>query len=292
MNKDFIMNEPCFSDEDRQDYHKYKKIIGDELKPVATRFMSREISFEEALDQIHNIDFPEISRYTVDLFFVLECTAILEGLYEEEGIDKEIFKGIFTDIKCKINECRTVKKVFGTFVIEWYNGFFALTRFCLGRLQYDVAKCDQDAVKMHGFELKNGDFLLSCHIPSSGPLTPELCIESLKMAYRFFEDRINGGVMPVVCSSWLLYPAYREVFGKGSNTESFVRNFKITKIIEKEEFSEAWRVFEMDLDGDLSKLPCKTSLQKNFIEYIKAGNSFGGARGMLLFDGEKVLTRE
>lgn len=297
MNKDYILNELCFDDEDRREYYEYDDIIGGRIQGLAERFMNREIPFEEAVRLARETCPDEISEHTCDLFFVLECAALLEKKYEEKAFDKELFTGVVRDIKCKIDECRKTKNVFGTFVIEWYKGFFELTRFSLGRLQYDKARCDRDwkdkdSGVIGDFTLNDGDFVLACHIPSSGPLKAESVIESLKIAYDFFGDSIKDGIMPVVCSSWLLYPDYQDVFGRESNIGNFARNFKIRKVHHSDKFTDAWRVFGMDYDNNLSKLPSETSLQKKFIEYMKTKNQFGVGRGILLFDGNRVLTRE
>ena len=287
-----IINESCFSDEDRQNYNRYKDKIGDNLTETVNMYMDRKIHMQTALDKIHDIDFGDLNEYTVDLFFVLECTHILGKKYEAEGIGREIFRYMVEDIKYKLDECIRVKNTFGTFVVDWYPGFMELTRVALGRLQYDIIEYDGECITTYGFTLNKGDFALKCHIPSGGPLKPELCIESFKMAYGFFRDKLKNGILPILCRSWLLYPGYRNAFGESSNTVDFVKNFKMLSVHETEKFNEAWRVFGTDCDGDISKLPANTTLQRNFIKYIKAGRSFGGGTGIILYDGKKVLTRE
>ena len=155
----------------------------------------------------------------------------------------------------------------------------------------DQYNCGVYVVTVDDFTLNKGDFVLRCHIPSGGPLKPELCRESFQIAYEFFTDRLKDGILPIVCRSWLLYPDYTDVFGENSNTVDFAKNFKIISVHETEGFDEAWRVFGVDYEGDVSKLPTDTTLQRNFIEYIKEGKAFGGGTGVLLFDGKEVLTR-
>ncbi len=116
-------------------------------------------------------------------------------------------------------------------------------------------------------------------------------MESLDRAYTMFEDRLKDGVLPVWCRSWLLYPEYERVFGENSNTVKFARKFETTAIREFEEFDEGWRVFGADWGRELSELPCDTTLQRNFIEYIKNGKPFGDGAGVLLYDGKTVLTK-
>ena len=291
MLSDNIINDSCFSEEDRQNYNKYRDIIGDKLTDTVYQYMSRDISMPEALDIIHNFNFQNVHNYTVDLLFVLECTAILKKRYEEAGINNEIFRFMIKDIKYKLDECLHVKNVFGIFVATWYIVFLEFRRIALGRLQYDITVYSEETVTVDDFTLNKGDFVLRCHIPSGGPLKPELCRESFQIAYEFFTDRLKDGILPIVCRSWLLYPDYTDVFGENSNTVDFAKNFKIISVHETEGFDEAWRVFGVDYEGDVSKLPTDTTLQRNFIEYIKEGKAFGGGTGVLLFDGKEVLTR-
>ncbi len=284
------IKEPFFSDEDRENYSKYKNLVGDSLKDIAKRYMNRELPMLEALDLIHALDIPGVGDYTRDLFFVFECTPIIEKIYEKEGLDKEIFKFFLQDIKYKLDECLRVKNVFGTFVVTWYNVFFEFRRVPLGRLQFDMAKYEEDPIRVGEYTLEKGDFFLRCHIPSGGPLKPELCKESLDRAYALFADRLHNGILPITCRSWLLYPGYRDVFGENSNTVKFAENFEIHTTREFEEFEDAWRVFGTENIEKLSELPKDTALQRNFIEYIKSGKPFGDGAGILLYDGKRILT--
>lgn len=291
MFSDNIINDSCFSEEDRQNYNKYREIIGNKLEGTAIQYMNKEITMQEALEIIHNLELQAVHNYTIDLFFVLACTQILKQRYEDAGIHYEIFRFLIKDIKYKLDECLQVKNVFGTFVISWYIVFLEFRRIALGRLQYDITEYSEETVAIGEFMLNKGDFILRCHVPSGGPLKPELCRESFEMAYAFFNDRLKDGILPIVFRSWLLFPDYTNVFGEYSNTVDFARNFKIISVHETEEFDEAWRVFGMDYEGEVSKLPIHTTLQRNFVQYIKEGKAFGGGTGVLLFDGENVLTR-
>lgn len=285
------IKEPFFSDKDRENYFKYKVLVGDSLKDIAQRYMNREIPMLEALDIIHDMDIQGVGEYTRDLFFVFECTPILEKIYEDAGLEKEIFTFFLHDIKYKIDECYRIKDIFGTFVITWYNVFFEFRRVALGRLQFDMAKFDEEPITVGEYTLGKGDFFLRCHIPSSGPLKDELCKESLDRAYKLFADKLKGGILPITLRTWFLYPEYTPVFGENSNAVDFGKNFKILKVREFNEFEDAWRVFGTDDYEDLSKLPANTTLQKNFIEYIRSGKPFGDGMGILLYDGERILTR-
>ena len=281
-----------FTEEEQKTYFHYKSMVHKEIEEYSCNFMKQKISFSDALSEIHEICKYKLHEYTLDLLFVAESMCFLYDKYEEKGIGKDIFFNTMSDLKYKLDECLSYKKIFGTFVVNWYKEFFTLDRFAFGRLQFDNWSHKENSIKINGYTINKGDFVLGCHIPSSGPLTPALCESSFKEAYSFVKDRLKDGILPIETTSWMLYPKYSEVLDKNSNVANFQRYFEIVSVIDTEKFDDAWRFFGREFDGDISKLPSKTTLQRNFIEYIKRGNGFGLGKGFILFDGENILTRK
>lgn len=64
------------------------------------------------------------------------CPALRER-YAEKGIDEAIFWKSIEDMRWKLHECMDCEEVWGTFVPHWYRGFFEMTRFGLGRFQFE-----------------------------------------------------------------------------------------------------------------------------------------------------------
>ena len=215
-----------FTANQQDTYYKYKKLIGDTADKFAKEYMLGNMTQKEALEAFYAEKNENVHKYTADLIFLLECSGYLLEKYKEKGLSEDLFIGAMCDIKYKLDECINVKGVFGTFVVWWFDGFFKMKRFAIGRLQYDVISFEEDE-EYDGKLFKKGDLCLSCHIPSSGPLTPRLCTESYRLAYRFFSGRLTNGILPIKCSSWLLYPSYLPVFGEESNVGKFVKSFKI-----------------------------------------------------------------
>lgn len=215
-----------------------------------------------------------IHIHTLEMLLLLCCAVDLRETYREKGYSEELFCGVLTDLRCKLNECKTVKGIWGTFVFSWFFRFYNCTRFMLGRLQYETVAAKYDYKDV----FKVGDTVYNCHIPSAGPLTPESVEESLGLAREFYGIE---GYMPVVCHSWLLYPKHYELFG--SNTRAFADRFDVINTDEQENNGDAWRVFGRDAD-DLEALPQNTSLQRNFYRYFKDGNKMGNGYGVLIYD--------
>lgn len=282
-----------FSEEDIKEYKKYSRLDGGKISALAKEYMDGGISYTDALEKVHMADMHE---FTADLLFVIECAPFLEKKYEERGIVRERYIDAMRDIKCKLDECKVAKGIFGTFSVHWFEGYFVMCRMVFGRLQYGVGNYVLEPAVIKGYAVNKGDFCLACHIPSGGPLKPEMCIDSFRKAHEFFKDKLKDGVLIIICSSWLLCPKYiGPVFPETSNTATFAKYFEITEERNNDKFYECWRVFGVEYDGNPDNLPTDTGMRKRFVEYIKANKEnpepFGGATGIILFDGEKVITQ-
>lgn len=287
-----VLSEVNFTDEEIELYKNYKAQMGNRLSGIKADYLDQKLNIIEALDAAKKA-LPDIHEYTVELLFVLEC---VDKIYENciaTGLGEELFINSMRDVRCKVTECLKRKHVFGTYVGTWYNGFIHFYRYALGRLQYDVTKFHFQTRRFGGIELHNADLALYCHIPSMGRLNHEDCIASYKMAYEVFKDMRVDGVLPIICGSWLLYPPYLKVFGKESNTGIFARDFKIISSATEARFRSTvmTTVFDLPEDTPLEDLPLNTSMQRNFHEYLKTHEyAYGVGWGLILFDGEKVLT--
>lgn len=273
------------------EYHKYKAILGDRYEPLARDLMTGAVGFTDVGASIRQLA-PELLPETADLMFLLECTGYLLEGYRAAGLPEEMFYNAMEDIRCKTEECLAVKGIFGTFVIFWYPGFFAMTRFAFGRLQFDVTRHSKEDRTVCGHTITQGDLVLQCHIPSAGPLPHDACLDSYRRAYEFFRKDLKDGLLVIRCGSWMLLPDYQPMFREcAPNIYRFARDFRLFKRNETEEFRDGWRVFNTDVVGrNTAGLPGDTRLRRGFLRYIADGGTFGSGDGYLLFDGEKILT--
>ena len=79
-----------------------------------------------------------IHEYGAYMLLMLALSKRLREYYQENNISDDIWFDSMLDLKWKVEQCKLLKGVYGTFVPEWYGGFFNLTRFALGRLQFDT----------------------------------------------------------------------------------------------------------------------------------------------------------
>lgn len=227
------------------------------------------------------------NKYTVHLVFLLICAILIKPVYDERGISEEVYIDTMTDISYKVTECKKLYGVYGVDVFAWYHALFGVYTFKLGRLEYAVGELVYDSYKDYAVK---GDRVYNMHIPSAGPLTYDLIMDSLKRAYDFFKPE---KYLIVHCGSWLIYPPYaKEVFAEGSNIRGFYDLFDI--VGEQESGRHAihrWVWYKPDENTPVSELPTETSLQRRFIQYFADGGKSGVGKGLIVFDGERIVNK-
>lgn len=285
MMLDGILPKIGFTKEMQKEYYRYKDIAPTETEELAFLYMNDKIAIEEAEEKIIDLETDEIHRYTIQLVFLLECTGFLYDEYTKRGISKEIFYDTVKDITYKLKECIDTYDIFGIFAFTWFDGFFKMTRFAFGRLQFDLDEHKEASVKIANYTMEEGDFVVKCHIPSSGPLLHKECIEAYKAVYDYVKPKTK--ILPIECHSWLLFPNYKDFFSDGSNTAEFIKDYVIYDVYKTNEFCDGWRIFGKEAESD--NLPRKTSMQRKFADYITPGKEYGCGLGIFLFDGENII---
>ena len=233
-----------------------------------------------------------VNRYTLNLLFVLSCTEDMLNRYREKGISEDIYWDSVRDIRYKMLECVECRGAVGSFVPNWYTGFFKLNRFALGRFQFEKKLCDTEGgyTAKCGLYIAPGSPVLNFHIPSSGvSLTDEVRFDSYRRAYEFYADLFDGGPAVFCCGSWLLYPRHTEFLPSNSNVLRFMSDFEIIRSSEQETFRNDWRLFGRYFELPYSELPEDTSLRRAYKQWLVAGNKAGDGFGYIVFDGERIL---
>lgn len=264
---------------------KYDAILNEYMYPVANDKIRPSLNELAKLAEENGINV-----YSINCVFLMHCAEILKDRYKKAGIAENIYWDTMADIKYKLTECINCEEVPGIFVPDWYNGFHDMTRFAYGRFQYELREFDEDFTTSCGIKIKKGDKYVNFHIPSSGvSLTDDVRLDSYKKAYEAFKGEFPDGNMIFGCSSWLLYQKHREFLPPHLNILRFMDDFEIISVHESDDFSNGWRVFGKDSDLPVEQLPRNNSLQNAYADWLLAGNGAGGAFGIIVFDGEKIL---
>lgn len=227
-----------------------------------------------------------VHDYTVFELVLIKALTALEHSYKMLGRDMVLFDGVLADIRAKTIECINVYDIVGTNCYDWYIGFYDCTRLCLGRLQFEKRPFRYDYK-----DYKQGDTAINTHIPSIGPLKYEDVMNSFKMAYKYFGDTVKDGVLPIVCSSWLLHDKTSHCFKKGGGLEMFYNMFDVIYNEDHDTNRNFWRIFDCEYK-DFDKAPADTSLRRNILDMIKSGQNMGAGYGVILFDGENIVNKK
>lgn len=220
-----------------------------------------------------------IHPYTTRFLIYLCLTRRLRTLYRDHGIDDEIFWNSMQDLRYKLEECKAVKGVCGSFVCFWFPGFFNLTRFALGRLQFEIIRFGHTYEK-NGHKLTPESRVLNVHIPRTGtPMTPAALQDSFAQARAFFRREL-GEHPAVVCHSWLLWPEHEKILKPTSNTVYFLKLFDIFNEGYCENDDNLWRLFDTD-ERHPDRLPADSSARRAYIELLRQGKRTGWGHGVL-----------
>lgn len=216
--------------------------------------------------------------YTLDLLLFICLSKHTKALYAARGLDPRIYHNSMLDLKYKLEECKLVRGIVGSFVASWFAGFFNLTRFALGRLQFELIDFGFEYEK-DGKCLLPGDRVINVHIPRTGtPIDKESCDAAYARAVEFFKDEIKGPVA-FYCSSWLLYPPNKELLSPKSNTYRFMSQYDILASGIDKGGNNLWRLFDTD-EKNPDRLPTDTAMRRAYVEHLKKGGLLGFGKGV------------
>ena len=225
-------------------------------------------------------DILDVHEYITELLIFICMSKRLYKLYVEHNLPIEFYKSSMADLRYKLDECQLVYGINGSFVAPWFCGFFNLTRFGMGRLQFEVVPFGSHYEK-NGITLTPETKVINMHIPRSGePLTEKACLDSYLMAKEFFKDQICISPCPFVCHSWMLDPHLESFLPKHTNTYRFFKSFDIYSSIPDKHRSSLWRFFDT-MEQNPSKLPADNSMRKAFVDYINGGGRLSYGSGIL-----------
>lgn len=254
--------------------------------------------YEENIDRDYKVlrdmadkaaDLVGVHRYSAEMLMYISLSKHLRELYREKGISDRIWYDSMSDLKWKLWECKAVKGIWGSFADVWYYKFFDMTRFALGRLQFETRTVNNEYT-VGGREIRKGMKAIGMHIPRTlTPLTKESRIDAYRQAAETFREEFGDQSIIFVCHSWLLSREIPEMLNEGANLKGFINDFTIVEYETADEgdYSEAWRLFDMDYTGDLDDYPEDSSLRRRYKEYLKNGGRMGCGLGF--FFAEDVI---
>ena len=238
--------------------------------------------FQVIIKKVREVSFgADIPVYTGNLVAFICLSKILRVFYLQNGLSEQLWQTSMQDLKWKMVECKKVYNIWGTFVPEWFEGFFRMERFGFFKLQFEIKSLNCH-YKEAGIILTPESQVINVHIPRTGTKLEQECVQgAYRTAADFFKKRYGLKNIAFVCESWLLYPPNKEVLSPDSNLYAFISAFEILEGGEYKDYSEVWRLFDMNYDGDITKLPQDTSLRRAYAEWIRQGKKTGWGYGII-----------
>ena len=276
------------------------------LEDALRKYMDNESAYKNFLDIIKcyqedmKCDFKELRArmkevseeagvqenvgYTV-IFICLSKT--LMQYYLEAGFDEEFWYITMYDLKWKIEEAYEIYGVWGVYAPEWYDRFYKVERFRFGKLQFELDPF-RHTYEKDGISLRPDSPVLNVHIPrTGGKLDRESMLSAYKQAAEFFKDAFGGEPIAFVCKSWLLFPRNKEVLSEKSNLYAFISDFEVIEQGEYPDYSQVWRLFTVQYDGNVDHLPQDTSLRRAYADWIRKGDKLGWGYGVFVYKEEQ-----
>lgn len=290
---------------DKYEYPKEaKECFIDTFEKLATYVEGYDIFIEQVKKYEENIeqDYPAffdvqtnisekigVHTYTLQMVYLILISAHLHDLYIINSYPEDIYNDSVLDLKWKLFECKQVYDVWGIFVAWWTIGFFKLKRFGIGRLQFNLRPFPFNYSDKN-FTVSEGELTLDTHIPSCGPLVREDYLESYRKAEIFFKEHFKKGYTVFNCNSWLLSPNNRIILPAKSRIREFADDYLIIKTTDDPTNSNLWRIFyKFTASESYDNLPTDTSLQRDFLKWLKNGNNIGTAYGLIFSKNGKIL---
>ena len=224
-----------------------------------------------------------IHKYTGWLVLYIGMSRQLKEYYREAGIDESVWRNSMMDLKYKLMECKEVYDIWGTFT-NWFSGFFRMTRFALGRLQFDMTTFGRYYNK-NGVALTPESRALGVHIPRTmTKLDRQSVRQSYARASEFFRDWLGDGHTVFICGSWLLFPRHRELLSTESNILAFMNEFDVIDSGLYEDYHEIWRLFDRNYTPQLDLLPQDSTLRRKYVDLMRKGEKTGWGFGVYVYN--------
>ena len=225
-----------------------------------------------------------VHDYTVKLLVHICLSRALRKYYDEKGVEYSLWYGAMSDLKWKLIECHLVKGIWGTFVADgnWFSRWYDLTRFAIGRLQFELIKFNKEYEK-DGRKLTKDSKIINIHIPRTGtPLNHDEILASYEGAKKIFAKDFTDEPMAFTCTSWLLFPEHERILHEKSNIRKFMADFDIFTggIYPETNKSALWRVFDCPVETPVEELPEGSFLQRAYKKYLLEGGAFGYGTGV------------
>ena len=191
----------------------------------------------------------------------------VRDFHRSRGVCDELSWRALSDLGQQTYVHRLTYGSFGLHTEGWLSVAWSGALYWLGRLQFNL-------------HCENGEWMISTHIPRTGPLTPAGVDASFEQATRFFAEHF--GDYPTTgffCASWLLDPELAAALSPHSNMARFQRRWSLFGEGMQADADALFFTFARRGDVDLDTLPQQTSLQRAIVGRLRSGGHWSSWKG-------------
>lgn len=185
------------------------------------------------------------------------------------GVSPEVSTATLADLGRQVRVHRLTYGEFGLHTQDWLELVWSGALYELGRLQFNLQPGPGET------------WVLSTHIPRTGPLTSESVDASFATARVFFATRFpDYPTQDIHCESWLLDPAVATLLPR-SNLAGFQRRWQPYGPARTGDDDVLFFVFNRRGPVDLATLPTDTALRRAVVTRMAAGEHWSVLSGRL-----------
>jgi GNAT-like C-terminal domain/N-acyltransferase N-terminal domain len=207
---------------------------------------------------------------------LLLTTPEVAAFHASRGIPPEVSTATLADLGQQVWVHRLIYQEFGLHTQGWLLTAWCGALYWLGRLQFEL--CLENTIANGG---ETREWVLSTHIPRTGPLKPTLVDESFAAATNFFARYFpDYPTRDFFCASWMLDPQIAELL-PDSHLAAFQRRWILCGDWQPGNADVLFFVFNRREPTDPESLPRDTALQRALAERLTAGLNWSTAKGRI-----------
>lgn len=189
------------------------------------------------------------------LTICLHCLIKTYDMYKNLGISEKIFWDTMKFLTRFINEHKNLHDEFSFTWAWWFVREISMSEFRIGDFE---------------FEFMNDNKTISLHIPSDADLKNGQIDVIFDFAKKYYPEYTNADI---ICKSWLVVPALKELLPKTSNIIKFQDKFTVNKVDTESLAFMDWVYSSRNIP--IKDLPENTTLQRNMKKYLLSGKKIG-----------------
>lgn len=236
-------------------------------------------------DEGHPIDGAGRGYGTLAILALAAGVDAVRAYHASRGVPDATSWETLADLGQQVRVHRETYGEFGLHTYSWLCTAWCGALYGLGRLQFNLYWYVPREGAAGGVEPR---WVLSTHIPGTGPLDPAAVDDSFRRAVAFFAEHFpDFPTSEFYCSSWLLDPRMG-LLDQRSNTARFQARWAMEDEGRPDDSAAIFFLWRRRGEVEPSDLPIDSSLRRLVVAEITAGRPWRAVSG-LIAQGDAVL---